>query len=378
MSVWGALAGSSVEAQLSSQLGSGEPAHAWLLLGPPGSGKRAVALAIAAALNCEVQPRSGCGSCSSCVRILRSRHPDVHHVLPEGPLIPVDLIRENVIPEASRSPFEAHYKVFVIEEAERMNEAAQSALLKTLEDPQPATIFFLISDQEEDLLETVRSRCRTLRLEPVSETRATDILREAGASGSEAALAARLSEGDIERARALAFDPSADARRKVWTSLPGRLLTSVDALDLAEEVIAEAAAAVKLREAEQKKEVVEFAEATGEGRGTAAARNALANRHKRELRRLQEEMLGEALHHLATFYKDIVVLRHGGREAIINLDLVDELQTWADADLSDRALLAAVDACISARTGLPQNSNPLLTLEGALLGVARNQASSHG
>ena len=312
MSVWGALEGTPLQSQLSAQLRAGEIAHAWLVVGPPGSGKRSVALGLAAALNCEREPLPGCGKCSSCIRILRSRHPDVHHVLPEGPLIPVDLIRDTVIPEAARSPFEAHYKIFIIEEAERMNEAAQNALLKTLEEPQPGTIFFLITDQEDDLLDTLRSRCRTLRLEPVSEEREVEILREAGASEATARLAARLSDGDIERARALAFDPDAGERRAVWNSLPDRLSDSIDALDLAEEVLATAAQAVKTREQAQKVEVLEFAEAIGEGRGTATARNALSNRHKRELRRLQEEILGEALHHLASFYKDVVVLRAGG------------------------------------------------------------------
>jgi DNA polymerase-3 subunit delta' len=370
MSVWGALEGSPLEAQLSAQLLGGDTVHAWLLLGPPGSGKRAVALATAAALNCEVEPRRGCGQCSSCVRILRARHPDVHHVLPEGPLIPVDLIRDTVIPEASRSPFEAHYKIFIIEEAERMNEAAQNSLLKTLEEPQPGTIFFLISDQEDDLLDTIRSRCRILRLEPVSEDRIVELLQDAGASEGEARLAARLSEGDIGRARALAFDPSTSARRAVWNSLPGRLTSPADALDLAEEVIAEASDAVKALDAVHKAEVVEFAEAIGEGRGTATARNALANRHKREARRMQEEILGEALRQLATFYKDVVVLRRGGRDALANLDLQNELESSSRSDISDRALLAAVESCLSARAALPQNANALLTLEATMVKIA--------
>jgi DNA polymerase-3 subunit delta' len=299
----------------------------------------------------------------------------VHHILPEGPLIPVDLIRDTVIPEASRSPFEAHYKIFIIEEAERMNEAAQNALLKTLEEPQPGTIFFLISDQEDEVLETIRSRCRILRLEPVSEDRIVELLEEAGAAQAHARVAARLSEGDIERARALAFDASASARRAVWTSLPARLTTPADALDLAEEVIAEASEAVKALDAIHKAEVVEFAEAIGEGRGTATARNALANRHKRELRRLQEEILGEALRQLATFYKDVVVVRRGGRDAITNLDLLDELESWSRSSLSDGALLAAVESCLSARAALPQNANALLTLEAALVGITRNSAA---
>jgi DNA polymerase-3 subunit delta' len=299
----------------------------------------------------------------------------VHHVLPEGPLIPVDLIRDTVIPEAARSPFEAHYKIFIIEEAERMNEAAQNALLKTLEEPQPGTIFFLITDQEDDLLDTIRSRCRTLRLEPVSEEREVEVLREAGASEATARLAARLSDGDIERARALAFDPDAGERRAVWNSLPDRLSASIDALDLAEEVLATAAQAVKSREQAHKVEVLEFAEAIGEGRGTATARNALSNRHKRELRRLQEEILGEALHHLASFYKDVVVLRAGGGDAIANLDLPDQLEAWSRSSVSDRDLLKAVEACLTARAGLPQNANALLTLEAALAGMPRRPAA---
>jgi DNA polymerase III subunit delta' len=371
MSVWGALEGSALESQLSAQVMAGEIVHAWLLVGPPGSGKRAVAFGMAAALNCEVEPLHGCGKCSSCVRILRARHPDVHHILPEGPLIPVDLIRDTVIPEASRSPFEAHYKIFIIEEAERMNEAAQSSLLKTLEEPQPGTIFFLISDQEDDLLDTIRSRCRTLRLEPISEERIVELLRDAGASEQMARLAARLSEGDIERARALSFDAAAASRRAVWMGLPERLESPADALDLAEAIIAEASEAVKALEAAQKTEVIEFAEAIGEGRGTATARNALANRHKREQRRLQEEILGEALRHLASFYRDVVVLRRGGGEAVTNADLLDVLESWSSSDVSEKDLLGAVEACLSARAALPQNANALLTLESTLVAIAR-------
>lgn len=357
-------------AALAAQVRKGDVPHAWLFAGPSGSGKRAAATAMAAALNCTDEPNVGCGHCSSCLRIARHRHPDVHHVVPEGPLIPVATIREQVIPEAYRSPFEARYKVFVIEEAERMNPEAQNALLKTLEEPQPDTIFLLISDREEELLDTVQSRCRRIHLEPVPEERVVELLEAEGASPGEALLAARLSDGDIERARALAFDEHVRERRGIWLSIPRRLSSPVDALDSAAEIAAEAKEAVKLLERAQKAEVEELAEAMGEGRGTATVRNALLKRHKRELRRLEEEVLGEALYALAAYYRDVLALRSGGAEAIANTDILEDLQHWADADVTETALVCAIERCIQTRTALTTNANATLAMEAALVEVA--------
>jgi DNA polymerase III subunit delta' len=371
MTVWDRIKGSRALEGLSRQIGSGDIAHAWLLLGPAGSGKRAAATAMAAALNCTDTPGVGCGRCSSCLRTLRNRYPDVHYVVPEGPLIPVDTIRESVIPEAARSPFEGRYKVFVIDEAERMNDAAQNALLKTLEEPEPDTVFILVSDQEEELLETIRSRCRVVRLEPVSEQRIVELLSGEGVSDETALLSARLSEGDAERARTLAFEAAATERRDFWTHIPRRLSSPVDALDAAAEIVAEAGEAVAARAEAQKTEVVELAEATGEGRGTAAARNALATRHRRELRRLEEEVLGDALQSLASFYRDVLAVRRGASDAAANLDLMGELEQWANSEAADDALLACVERCVVARGTLSKNANQLLAMEATLLELSR-------
>ncbi|MGH2730183.1 MAG: DNA polymerase III subunit delta', partial [Actinomycetota bacterium] len=231
MTVWDPLAGSPTTDALAAQIASQKIPHAWLLLGPRGSGKSSAAVAMAAALNCTVMPGVGCGECSSCARTLRRRHPDAIHLVPEGPLIPVDAVRE-LVGRAGRTPFEAERKIFVIEEAERMNPAAQNALLKTLEEPQPDTFFVLISENEDELLETIRSRCRMVRLEPLSEERIVESLTSGGLSESDARLAARLSGGDIERARALGLDDAARSRRALWLSVPGRLISAVDCLDL--------------------------------------------------------------------------------------------------------------------------------------------------
>lgn len=370
MSVWDGIDVSRPIAALSAQVAKSDVPHAWLFAGPSGSGKRPAAVAMASALNCPVEPDVGCGTCSSCLRISRHRHPDVHHVVPEGPLIPVATIREQVIPEAYRSPFEGSRKVFVIEEAERMNPEAQNALLKTLEEPQPDTIFILISDRPEELLDTVRSRCRTIHLEPVPEVRIIELLTAEGAGAGEAMLAARLSDGDIEIARAYAFDDAARARRGLWLSIPRRLASPLDALDAASEIAAEAKEAVKVRERAQKAEIEELAEAMGEGRGTASVRNALLKRHKRELRRLEEEVLGESLYSLASFYRDVLALRLGGTEAVANTDVLQELEGWAEADVPDGSLLRAVESCIATRTSLTTNANPALAIEAALVEVA--------
>ena len=370
MTIWDRLHESATAEWIARVVSSDEVAHAWLLLGPPGSGKRLTAQAMAAALNCTIEPGAGCGECSTCLRTLRRRHPDVHHVVPEGPLIPVDVIRETVIPEAARSPFEGRRKVFIIEEADRMNDPAQNALLKTLEEPQPDTVFVLISDKEEDLLETIRSRCRVVRLEPVSEARIVAMLEAEDVSAADANLAAKLSDGDVERARAIALDESVAARRRLWTGIPGRLLSPVDALDAADEVLTEARSAVREREASQKTEVIELAEALGEGRGTAAARNALVKRHRRELRRVEEEVLGEALQSFASFFRDVLVLRSGGADSVVNVDLTEELALWAESpDVSDAALVRVMERCAEARAALGRNANQLLTLEATLLEI---------
>ena len=370
MNIWDKLHRSRSLEGLARQVASGEIPHAWLLLGPSGSGKRAAAKAVAAALNCPQQPGVGCGVCSTCARIVRGRHPDVHHIAPEGPLIPVDVIREIVIPEAARSPFEGHRKVFIIEESDRMNEAAQNAILKTLEEPQPDTVFVLLSANEEEVLPTIHSRCRVVRLEPVSESRIVELLEEDGADPERAMLSARLADGDFERARHLAEDDVVLARRDGWLALTDRLLSPIDAMDAAEEVITLTRAAVKEHESLQKEEVQELAEAMGEGRGTAAARNALTKRHKRELKRLEEELLGEALGTLASFYRDVLAVRRGASESVTNLDRLDVLERWSESGTDDAALVAAIERLVTTRTALAQNANVPLAIEAALLYVA--------
>lgn len=370
MSVWDPLAGNRGIQALQRQIASPDVAQSWLLLGPRGAGKTSAALAIAASINCPIAPSVGCGDCSSCLRTLRRRHPDVHHISAEGAFILVDQIRDSVLAVASRSPFEGRSKVFIIEEADRMNPSAQNALLKTLEEPLEDTVFILLSAREEELLDTIKSRCRIVHLQRVPEEQIAAMLTSGGTPADRALLAARVCEGDFQRALMLVSSASAWERRSLWLSIPRRLVSPVDALDAASEIVTEARNAAKAREVEQRTELTDLAEAMGEGRGTGTVRTALAKRHKRELRRVEEGVLAEALDSLGSFYRDVLALRLGG-ESIVNLDLLEELRGWAAADASASALMAAVERCVAARSALSKNSNVPLTIETTLLDLAR-------
>ncbi len=180
---------------------------ALLLAGPSGIGKRKVALAVAEALNC-LEPRGedavawdACGTCASCRRIARMVHPDVILVEPdEKGSIGIDVIRD-VIDRAGYRPFEGRRRVVVIDEADAMTPQAQSALLKTLEEPPSASVFVLVSSLPDSLLPTVRSRCPRLRCAGLSPVEIAEVLvRDHGYDAAEAKAAAIDADGSLGRA----------------------------------------------------------------------------------------------------------------------------------------------------------------------------------
>jgi DNA polymerase-3 subunit delta' len=360
--VWARLVGQEAAvAVLRSAVESGSPGHAWLFAGPEGVGRRPAALAFAAALNCDA---SGCGTCRSCRKVLRGVHPDVHHVAPEGQQILVDQIRgsatdRGVIPEASRSPVEGRTKVFVIEDAAQMNLHAANALLKVLEEPPPGATFVLVTADPEALPETVVSRCRRVDFTPLAPEAVRRILVEHHRlSPEEAAWAARVG-GSLPRALRLAFDPDARARRAAHRSLPMRLAAGdlAEAVRAAEEVRAEAEAAAAAVRAEHERALAELAEATGEGRGSAAGRRRLAERQRREARRAETDAYLHALDDLAAAYRDRLVAGAGGDRDL----LVDPEDAGPAHDLA--AALRALDAIRRTRLAIERNAAPRLALE---------------
>ena len=155
--MWSRLIGQATAVRiLRDAVASGAPGHAYLFVGPQGVGRELAAMALAASLNC---PDGGCGVCDVCARVLRRAHPDVYTIAPEGAQILVDQVR-TVRENAYLSPYEGRVKVFLFEDAHRLNPAASNALLKVLEEPPGDVVFVLVTESPEDLLPTVVSRCR--------------------------------------------------------------------------------------------------------------------------------------------------------------------------------------------------------------------------
>jgi DNA polymerase III subunit delta' len=192
--------------------------------GPEGVGKRAVALALAQAVNC---PRraggDACGACATCLRIARGHHSDVT-VVDKGDeaSIKIRMMRERVLETVNYRPFEAERRVYIIDPADLMTVEAQDALLKTLEEPPSAAMLILVTAYPDMLLPTIQSRCRRLRFGPLSESDVVRVLMQhAGLDEKKARRAAAASGGSV--ARALAedsgdFDDDRDAALAVLTA----------------------------------------------------------------------------------------------------------------------------------------------------------------
>src|SRR3954453_11338079 len=188
------------------------PHHAYVLAGPEGSGKSLVARAFVAALLC---PNGGCGECRDCTLALREHHPNEFVVEPEGRDIHIDTIRDEVWHHAYRTAPEPGRKVFVIREADRLSPPAADTLLKVLEEPPLDTVFLLLSARAQELPDTVISRCHVVVFAALPESFVVEELESEGVDRVRARLVARLSGGNLGRARRMAIDPDGLAFRDV-------------------------------------------------------------------------------------------------------------------------------------------------------------------
>ena len=361
--------------------GGGAPGgmtHAWLFTGPPGSGRSVAARAFAAALECTSAGERGCGHCEACVGAMGSGHPDVALIVPEGLSISVREARE-IIVRSSRAPTRGRWQVTLIEDADRLTEDASNALLKALEEPPPRSVLLLSAPSAEDLLPTIRSRCRLAALRtPPSEAVARVLVQRDGVDPAMAAFAAQAAQGHIGRAKRLATDEEARRERRDVLSLPRSLQGVGSALSAAADLVdaakAEAERLTSSRDAVEKESLSTAlgVGATGKGvtggRGSAGALKELEKRQKSRGTRTQRDALDRALVDLAAFYRDVLQLQLGTGTPLVHADLAEQAATIARAT-SAEATLRRIDAVLQCRDRLDANVAPLLAVEAMALAL---------
>ncbi|WP_313409448.1 DNA polymerase III subunit delta', partial [Aeromicrobium sp.] len=215
--VWDELVGQDdVVATLGAAV-AGQMTHAWLFTGPPGSGRSNAAIAFATALQCE---QGGCTTCRSCVTAAAGSHPDIAVINTDGLSIGVDAARD-AVRRSALHPSLGRHQILVVEDADRLTDQAANALLKSIEEPAPGTVWLLCAPAVEDVIMTIRSRCRPVLLRtPPTEAIARLLHERDGIEPQVAHKAAAASQGHIGRARGLARDPEARRRRAEILALP--------------------------------------------------------------------------------------------------------------------------------------------------------------
>jgi DNA polymerase III subunit delta' len=378
VSVFGELAGQErVIAQLTNAV-AGAMTHAWLFTGPPGSGRSVAARAFAAALLCG---NGGCGHCPSCRQVRAGTHADLLFVRPEGLSYGVKQTRDLVL-KAAGAPSGGRWLVVLFEDADRCTEQAANALLKAIEEPAPRTVWLLCAPSAEDLVTTIRSRCRVMTLRvPPSDAVAKVLIERDGIDPAAALAAARAAQGHIGRARRLATDAEAAKRRAAVLRVPVQATSLGPALAVAASLVKTAedeakAMTEQLDEPERDKLRQAFGEgSTGKGvakamRGMAGAMKDLEDRQKSRATRVKRDTLDGALLDLAAFYRDVLVVQLSAEVELANADRADDLRRIA-ANSTPEATLRRIQAIMRCRERLTFNVAPLLAVEEMTISLSR-------
>jgi len=393
MSVWADLVGqgrvierlsASADAAREVVAGSGPGigmTHAWVFTGPPGSGRSTAALAFAAALQCtDLDGLPGCGQCHACHTVLEGTHPDVTVMRPAGLNYLVDDIR-GLVRSSALSPSGGRWQVVVIEDVDRLEGPDQAwraanALLKAIEEPSPRTVWILCAPSLEDVLPTIRSRCRQVGLvTPPAAAVAEVLIRRDGIDPALAAFAARAAQSHVGRARRLARDEASRLRRaevlQIPTQLAGVGACLIAAANLVETASEEAGAATEGRDAA---ESAELAMALGQGSSKgldSTGRSQLKDLEKQQKRRstrTQRDVLDLALLDLVSYYRDVLTVQLEAPVELANVDFEVDIRRLARQGPPERTL-QQIESILACREALAGNVAPLLAVEAMTLAM---------
>ncbi|WP_297626437.1 DNA polymerase III subunit delta' [Nocardia sp.] len=384
-----ALTTAAVAARGGAVVSSSAMTHSWLFTGPPGSGRSVAALCFAAALQCTDAGSPGCGRCHACTTTMAGTHGDVRRVVPEGLSIGTKEMRE-IVQVASRRPSTGRWQVVVVEDADRLTEAAGNVLLKVVEEPPARTVFLLCapSVDPEDISITLRSRCRHVHLATPSVDSIAKVLRERdGLATDTAAWAASVSGGHVGRARRLATDDQARAQRKralalvAATTRPGVAYSAADELVKSADDEAKQMSAVRDDKERDALAMALGAGGTGKGaagatRGSAGALKDLEKRQKSRATRTGRDALDRALIDVAGLYRDALAVGFGAATVPISKtgvtlthpDMADQIRELA-TDVRPEGLLRSIQAVLDCREALETNVKPRFAVAAMVAGL---------
>jgi DNA polymerase III subunit delta' len=332
------------------------PAHAYLLHGPPGVGKRQAALAFAAALLGDE------------ARVAHGTHPDLYLLEPLGEMIRIDEIRR-LRHDLHMRPYEAQHRVYVITGAHLLNEDAADALLKDLEEPPAYAVILLVADELGPLPATIRSRCQLVPFRRLSERAVQRYLLEHAPALDDTTRTAlaRVAAGRLDRARRL-LDPDAAIRRDE--------LLRVARAAYAEPEFEPADAAATLLESARGRGVAAKERAEADLEGVDLTARDAEQRVRRAQRGAEREELLASLEALASWYRDLVVTAAGAESAVVHADRVELLREDASRERALDAELAAGTVRAAWRSLEEFNLAPALALEALFIDVRRSFSRS--
>ena len=372
--VWSSLVGQQhAIATLQRAVAGHGMTHAWLFTGPPGSGRSNAAIAFAAALQCE---RGGCGECHACHTVLAGSHGDVSITRTETSVIRVENIRDLVM-RSALSPAQGRWQIMIVEDADRLNESSGNALLKAIEEPSPRTLWLLCAPTVEDVLPTIRSRCRNVVLStPSAAEVAGFLMTRHGVDPALAAYAARASQGHIGRARALAVDEATRNRRREVVSIPAGLTSlgacmnaAANLVDIAKVETEAVGEEINTREREELDAVFGSDRKARTSRSYKAAMSQLTESQKQRGKRRTLDVVDRCLMDLVSVYRDVIAVQTGAPGDLVNEEMRREISGLARASTPEQNI-RRIDAVFAAREKMLEfQVPPLLALESMMLSL---------